>query len=121
MSEADAALAVWLAALARFRETRLAFNDWKARNPYPASDQLPDDPDAAEACLLEWEKGSEAVGGPYCEAVETLKALPAPNLEAVIVKLELVREALDGYSIERELAPFLETIEQDLRHLAQMR
>lgn len=47
--------------------------------------------------------------------------LPAPNLEGVIVKLQLVREALDGHSIEMELAPFFEAIEQDLRRLAEER
>jgi hypothetical protein len=61
------------------------------------------------------------VGGPYDEAVDTFRALSAPNLEAVIFKFQLVREALDGHSIERELAPFLQVIEQDLRSLAEKR
>lgn len=112
--------AEWTAALARFRDAAGAFDAWNARNPCPREDQLPDDYDAEaiDACFAEWERGSDAVAGPYDEARDRLRALPAPDLDAVLVKLDMVRDRLEGHLVKRELAPYLQAIERDLRRLA---
>lgn len=116
----DTTIAAWLAAIERFRQTRSAWAEWNSRNPYPKEGTLPKDLDLEEeaAILANWERESEAVGGPYDEAREALYALPAPNLEAVIVKLQLAREILDGWDVQRELMPILQLVEQDLRRIA---
>ncbi|MDF0546067.1 hypothetical protein PX699_27290 [Sphingobium sp. H39-3-25] len=117
MSVSDTIITTWLAAIARFRQARAAWLEWKSRNPYPTRDILPDDIEQQRAFLAEWELGSEGVGGPYTDAVDTLQSLPAPNLDAVIVKLQLVREALEGHTVEGELTPVLQLIERDLRRI----
>jgi hypothetical protein len=110
----------WIAALGRFRNAARAFDAWNAHNPCPREGQLPDDADAdaIDACFAAWEKGSDAVAGPYDKARDKLRALPAPDLDAVIVKLGMVRDRLEGHSVKRELAPYLQAIERDLRRLA---
>ncbi len=110
----------WIAALARFRDAARAFDAWSASNPCPREDQFPEDADAdaIDAPFAEWEKGSDAVAGPYDEARDKLRALPAPDLDAVIVKLGMVRDRLEGHSVKRELGPYLQAIERDLRRLA---
>lgn len=120
MAVPDTMIAAWLAAIERFRLARSAWMEWNGRNPSPREGQLPEDLSMEEeaAIFADWEKASDAIGGPYDEARGALYALPAPNLEAVIVKLQLAREILVGWDVERELAPILQLVEQDLRRLA---
>lgn len=120
MAVPDTMIAAWLAAIERFRLARSAWMEWGARNPCPREGQLPEDLSMEEeaAIFADWEKGSDAVSVPYDEAREALYALPAPNLDAVIVKLQLAREILVGWDVERELTPILQLVEQDLRRLA---
>ncbi|MEE4450526.1 hypothetical protein [Novosphingobium resinovorum] len=117
MAERDNMIAAWLAAIERFREARRALDEWKANNPYPGTDLKSEDFDDANAQVTRWEKGADAFGVPYQEAVEALHALPAPNLDAVIVKVQLAGEDVRGQDIEDRLSPILQTIEQDLRRL----
>lgn len=120
MARAEDGRAEWIAALTCFRDAARAFDAWNARNPCPREDQLSDDADAdaIDACFAEWENGSDAVAGPYDDARDKLRRLPAPDLDAVIVKLDMVRDRLEGHSVKRELAPYLQAIESDLRRLA---
>jgi hypothetical protein len=120
MAVPDTMIAAWLAAIERFRQARSAWMEWGARNPCPREGQLPEDLSMEEeaAIFADWEKGSDAVSVPYDEAREALYARPAPNLDAVIVKLQLAREILVGWDVERELTPILQLVEQDLRRLA---
>lgn len=114
MSVPDTMITTWLAAIERFRLCRSAWLEWKSRNPYPTEYTLPDDAEGQMDLVLKWEKGSETVAAPYSDSVDLLQSLPAPNLDAVIVKLQLVREALQGHTVEAELTPVLHLIEQDL-------
>ncbi|WP_313802575.1 hypothetical protein [Sphingobium sp.] len=120
MAVSDMMITAWITAIERFRQARSAWMKWNGSNPSPPEDPLPEDMSIEEeaAIFADWEKGSDAARGPYDEACETLYALPAPNLEAVIVKLQLVREVLEGRDVELELAPILQLVEQDLRRLA---
>lgn len=61
MSVSDTIITTWLTAIARFRQARAAWLEWKSRNPYPTRDILPDDIEQERAFLAEWELGSEGV------------------------------------------------------------
>lgn len=116
MADPNDMIAAWLTALDTFRNTRRAFHDWQAGNPYP--DEREDDPGAANARLLRWEEGNDRFSLPYQAAVDALHALPAPSLDAAIVKLQLAREDLRSQEIEPRIESILDAIEQDLRRLA---
>jgi hypothetical protein len=120
MAVPDTMIAAWLAAIERFRQARSAWMEWNGRNPSPRESLLSEDLSVEDqaAIFADWEKGSDVVSAPYDEAREALYALPAPNLDAVIVKLQLAREILAGWDVERELTPILQLVEQDLRRLA---
>jgi hypothetical protein len=108
----------WQSALDRFREARRARNDWNRKNPFPPADGMSVDPSQELAAAEKWEQGVEAVNEPYSDAVEALRSIPAPTFDAIVVKLSLVRAALDGYEVERELRPFIRSIERDIKRLA---
>jgi hypothetical protein len=110
--------AAWEAALQRFREAARARDIWNEQNPFPQPGAWPDDPAAERTAAQRWEQDVEIVNGPYSDAADALRAMPAPSLEAVIVKLALVRSALDGYEVERDLDPFIRSIERDIERLA---
>jgi hypothetical protein len=76
------------------------------------------DPSEELAAAEKWEEGVEAVNGPHSDAVEALRSIPAPTFDAIVVKPSLVRAALDGYEVERELRPFIRSIERDIKRLA---
>jgi len=120
MAVPEPMIAAWLVAIDRLRRARSGWLEWAGRNPCPIAVHFSEDFDeqAAAAMVESWEKGSDAVGGPYDEARETLLALPAPNLEAVIVKLQLVRETLETSDEDHMVTPALERIEEDIRWLA---
>jgi hypothetical protein len=108
MSEQEIA-AVWRTALDRFNEAERVLREWDVRNPYPAARE--EDEDA-------WEMGHETVARPYNEAMKALEKFPAPDLQAVILKLGLLRIYLDGQDNEDELKPRLDSIARDLGRLA---
>lgn len=118
MTSRDDMIATWLAAIEQFRKTRRAFNEWRASTPCPDPGLTPEDYDEACVRVLNWERNDASFAVPYETAVQTLLALPAPNIEAAIVKLQLAREALRDQDMEESIVPILQTIEQDLHRLA---
>jgi len=117
-SHQDSIIAAWLAAIERWREARHVLGEWRATNPYPGADTLPEDHDEAADALSRWERGNDRFAPAYSDAVEALVALPAPNMDAVIINLQLAREAL-AEGMEDYVAQVLEAIERDLRRLSE--
>lgn len=118
MTSRDDTIATWLAAIEQFRKTRRAFNEWRSSTPCPDPGLTPESYDEACASVLKWERTDASFAVPYETAVQTLLALPAPNIEATIVKVQLAREALRGQDVEETIVPILQTLEQDLHRLA---
>ncbi|MBB4152007.1 hypothetical protein ACFSUK_31900 [Sphingobium scionense] len=118
MTSRDDMVPTWLAAIEQFRKTRHAFTEWRASTPCPDPNLTPEDYDKACARVRKWERTDASFAVPYETAVQTLLSLPAPNIEAAIVKLQLAREALRDQDVEEIIVPILQTIEQDLHRLA---
>ncbi|MDH2129501.1 MULTISPECIES: hypothetical protein [Sphingomonadaceae] len=118
MTSRDDMVATWLAAIEQFRKSRHAFTEWRASTPCPDPNLTPEDYDKACARVHEWERTDASFAVPYESAVQTLLSLPAPNIEAAIVKVQLAREALRDQDVEEIIVPILQTIEQDLHRLA---
>lgn len=116
-SQQDSMIAAWLTAIERWREARRALGEWRTTKPYPCADLLPEDYGDAADALSRWEQGNDRFAPAYGDAVDALVALPAPNVDAVIVKLQLAREAM-AEGLEDSVAPILEAVEWDLRRLS---
>ncbi|WP_314716982.1 hypothetical protein [Sphingobium yanoikuyae] len=116
-SQQDSIIAAWLTAIERWREARRALGEWRTTNPYPSADLSRQDHDEAAGALSRWEQGNDRFAPAYGDAVDALVSLPAPNMDAVIVKLQLAREAL-AEGLEDSVAPIVEAVEWDLRRLS---